>query len=90
MSAVETSLIVAGGDKEGAIMERSVPLGGGSHIDKNEAHDALRSNMRIRDGSLLKTAMYQNMKGNGPPDDAAKVAAANPLVSRFMEHGARV
>jgi hypothetical protein len=87
MSAVETSLIVAGAVKEGAIMELSVPLGGGSHIDKNEAHDALKSNLKVRDGSLLKTAMYQNKKVNGLPDDTAKVAAANPLVSRFMEQG---
>jgi hypothetical protein len=81
-------LIAAGAVKEGAVMELSVSLGGGSHVDKNEAHDALRSNLKVRDGSLLKTAIVQNKKTNGPPGDAAKVAAANPLVSRFMEQGA--
>jgi hypothetical protein len=88
MSAVETSVIVAGAIKEGAIMELSVPVGGGSHIDMNESNDALKSNLKVRDGSLLKTAMYQNKKANGLPDDTAKVSAANPLVSRFMKQGA--
>jgi hypothetical protein len=90
MSAVETSHIVAGAVEAGAIVELSVSLGGDSHVDKNEVHDALRSNLKVRDGSLLKTAMYQNKTANGPPDNTAKVAAANPLVSRFMEQGASV
>jgi hypothetical protein len=74
---VETTQIIATALTEGAILELSVPVGGGAHIDMNESND--RSNPKFGGNSLLRAAIMQKKPGL-PLEGPTNVFAASPLL----------
>jgi hypothetical protein len=74
---VETTQIIANALKEGGILELSVPVGGGAHIDMNESND--RSNPKLGGNSLLRKAILQNKPGV-PAEGPTRITAATPLL----------